>query len=144
MIFRTIKEDRAARNILEVVDGQQRLTTTTLMVAAIYRLILICDDVTDQSVLSILRNLKKEYIISVPDRGTSCRKLKLSMRDNTILTEIATVKKEKITSEFEFQCTYESEKCILSAYKQIFEYLEGYFKSLKYLLGQKVYIILQT
>ena len=130
MIFRTIKEDRAARNILEVVDGQQRLTTTTLMVAAIYRLILIYDDVADQNVLNILRDLKKEYIISEADRGTTCRKLKLSSRDNTILTEIATVKEEKITDEFEFQCTYESERRILSAYEQIFKYLEGYFKSL--------------
>lgn len=131
MIFRTIKEDRAARNILEVVDGQQRLTTTTLMIAAIYRLILKYDDVTDQNVLNVLRNLKKEYIISEPDRGTSCRKLKLSLRDNTILTEIATVQEKKITDEFEFQCTYESEKRILNAYEQIFEYLEGYFKRLK-------------
>ena len=53
MIFRKIEEDRYARNVLEVVDGQQRLTTTTLMIAAIYRLILVHDDVTNQGVLNI-------------------------------------------------------------------------------------------
>lgn len=40
MILRLTEEDRASRQHFEIVDGQQRLTTFTLTIAACYRLIL--------------------------------------------------------------------------------------------------------
>ena len=61
MVFREVTKDRADRTILEVVDGQQRLTTITLIVAAIYRLILIKEPLISDEVLEQLRKIKKQY-----------------------------------------------------------------------------------
>jgi len=127
MVFREVTKDRADRTILEVVDGQQRLTTITLIVAAIYRLILIKEPIINDKVLEQLRILKKQYLISMPDRGSPHRVLTLSPRDNPILIAIATVKEEKIDKEFCFDCLYESHARIFNAYTQIFKYLEKYF-----------------
>ncbi len=130
MVFREAGKDRADRTILEVVDGQQRLTTITLSVAAIYRLILINEPIISESVLEQLRNIRKQYIVSTPDKGSLQRILKLSKRDNPILTAIATTKEEKITKDFEFECLYESHTRIYNAYMQIFKYLDEYFSGI--------------
>lgn len=128
MIFRMAEKDKWDREILEIVDGQQRLTTATITVAALYRLILLNKAVIDDDVKTILQKLKKEYVLSIPDRGIQRRKLTLSERDNKVLTEIVTVKEEKISKEIEFECTYESQNRILKAYNQIVEHFEAYFK----------------
>lgn len=130
MVFREVKKDRADRTILEVVDGQQRLTTITLIVAAIYRLILIKEPIINDGVLEQLRKIRKQYLISMPDRGSPHRVLTLSPRDNSILMAIATVKEEKIDKEFFFDCLYESHTRIFNAYTQIFKYLEKYFSGI--------------
>ena len=127
MVFREVEHDRADRTILEVVDGQQRLTTITLLVSAVYRLILIKEPHINEGVLTQLRTIKKQYLVSTPDRGSNQRVLALSPRDNPILEAIATVKEEKIDKEFCFDCVYESHTRISNAYTQIFKYLEKYF-----------------
>lgn len=127
MVFREVEHDRADRTILEVVDGQQRLTTITLLVSAVYRLILIKEPHINESVLTQLRTIKKQYLVSTPDRGSNQRVLALSPRDNPILEAIATVKEEKIDKEFCFDCVYESHTRIFNAYTQIFKYIEKYF-----------------
>lgn len=127
MVFREVEHDRADRTILEVVDGQQRLTTITLLVSAVYRLILINEPHINESVLAQLRTIKKRYLVSMPDRGSNQRVLALSPRDNPILEAIATVKEEKIDNQFSYDCLYESHTRIFNAYTQIFKYLEKYF-----------------
>ena len=127
MVFREVREDRANRTILEVVDGQQRLTTITLTVAVVYRLILIKERLINENVLKQLKKIREHYLISTPDRGSLQRILKLSTRDNPILTAIATTKEEKIPEDFQFECLYESHTRIFNAYTQIFKYLEKYF-----------------
>ena len=127
MVFREVREDRANRTILEVVDGQQRLTTITLTVAVVYRLILIKERLINENVLEQLKKIREHYLISAPDRGSLQRILKLSTRDNPILTAIATTKEEKISEDFQFECLYESHTRIFNAYTQIFKYLEKYF-----------------
>ena len=128
MIFRKMEVDKSAREILEVVDGQQRLTTITLTIAAIYRLILQNEAVIDESFKSSLKNLKKCYLISIPSRGLSRRKLTLSERDNGTLMEIVTVEEKKIMHDLVIECKYESQSRIFKSYLQIFKYLEEYFK----------------
>lgn len=63
MILRLTEEDRASRQHFEIVDGQQRLTTFTLTIAACYRLILkkpiMMDDETKANALSVLKILVK-------------------------------------------------------------------------------------
>ncbi len=130
MVFREVMKDRADRTVLEVVDGQQRLTTITLIVAAIYRLILTKEPVINSCVLEQLRKIKRQYLISMPDMGSSRRVLTLSQRDNPILIAIATVTEEKVDNEFGFDCLYESHTRILKAYTQIFNYLEEYFSEI--------------
>lgn len=129
MIFRMVEKDKWDREILEIVDGQQRLTTATITIAALYRLILLNETVIDDRIKKMLQDMKKKYILSIPDRGLQRRKLTLSERDNKVLMEIVTIKEEKILREIEYECTYESENRILKAYNQIFNYFEKYFKS---------------
>ena len=123
MIFRKSRQDKSLRQVFEVVDGQQRLTTMTLTVAALYRLILLNAEAIDDSVKSVLKELK-EIFISNPDCGSTHRKLTLSQKDNGILVEIATVKEERIDRDFTYEFNYESEERILKAYLKIFDYLE--------------------
>ncbi len=130
MVFREVMKDRADRTVLEVVDGQQRLTTITLIVAAIYRLILTKEPVINSCVLEQLRKIKRQYLISMPDMGSSRRVLTLSQRDNPIFIAIATVTEEKVDNEFGFDCLYESHTRIFKAYTQIFIYLEEYFSEI--------------
>lgn len=130
MVFRELRKDRADRTILEVVDGQQRLTTITLIVAAVYRLIFIKEPLINESAREQLRKIKNQYLISTPDRGSVQRVLTLSVKDNPILIAIATTKEEKIEKEFNFECLYESHTRILNAYTQIFKYLEKYFSDI--------------
>lgn len=126
MIFRKSRQDKSLRQVFEVVDGQQRLTTMTLTVAALYRLILLNAETIDDSVKSVLKELK-EIFISNPDCGSTHRKLTLSQKDNGILVEIATVKEERIDRDFTYEFNYESEERILKAYLKIFDYFEKYF-----------------
>lgn len=129
MVLRIIEEDRANRTIFEIVDGQQRLTTVTLTISALYRLILKYADVSDPSVLSYLRTLKNNYLISTPDQGSCCRILELSKIDNPVLVDVATVAENRIIDDFTYECTRESQERIVKAFNQIMKYLEHYFSN---------------
>lgn len=130
MVFREIRKDRADRTILEVVDGQQRLTTITLLVSAVCRFVLTKAPIVDKSKLAQLKKIREQYLISTPDIGSLQRILTLSTKDNPILIAIATTQEEKIDKEFRFECLYESHTRIFNAYTQIFKYIEKYFANL--------------
>ena len=128
MIFRVQDTDKWDREIVEVVDGQQRLTTTTLMIAAIYRLMLVKTDVTNPLILEVLRKLKNNYILSIPSQGLPQRLLELSKRDKDILIKIADITETKTTEKVNYDCQFDSQKRILNAFDKIYDYLDEYFK----------------
>ena len=116
MILRLTEEDRASRQHFEIVDGQQRLTTFTLTVAACYRLILkktkMMEDKTKSNALLILEDIGKDYLISKPHSGSVCRRLTLSIHDNPSLFAIAKLIAPCDLEEPFPQATYESQQRI--------------------------------
>lgn len=133
MILRLTEEDRASRQHFEIVDGQQRLTTFTLTIAACYRLILkkstIMDDETKAKALSVLKNIGEDYLISAPRSGSICRRLTLSIHDNPSLFAIANLIDVYDPKETFPQATYESQKRIYVAYSRIYSHLEKKFEN---------------
>ena len=132
MILRLTEEDRASRQHFEIVDGQQRLTTFTLTVAACYRLILkktkMMEDKTKSNALLILEDIGKDYLISKPHSGSVCRRLTLSIHDNPSLFAIAKLIAPCDLEEPFPQATYESQQRIYNAYYQIYSHLETMFE----------------
>ena len=133
MILRLTEEDRASRQHFEIVDGQQRLTTFTLTVAACYRLILkktmLMEDKTKSDALLILKDIGKDYLISNPHSGTVCRRLTLSKHDNPSLFAIVNLIDAYNPEETFPAATYESQKRIYDAYFHIYAHLEKKFES---------------
>lgn len=132
MIFREIDTDRSGRRHMEIVDGQQRLTTFELLVAAVYRLILsklpLMEDNDRQKSINILKSIKSDYIVNMPHAGSVCRKLKLSERDNSLLISILTVA-EDINNCAQINCgEFESQKRIYSSYGAIYNKLDTFFE----------------
>lgn len=133
MILRLTEENRASRQHFEIVDGQQRLTTFTLTIAACYRLILkkstTMDDGTKAKALSVLKNIGEDYLISAPRSGSICRRLTLSIHDNPSLFAIANLIDVYDPKETFPQATYESQKRIYVAYSRIYSHLEKKFEN---------------
>lgn len=79
IILRLCEEDRSARQHFEIVDGQQRLTTFTLTVAACYRLIMKKIEQIPENeklqALNCLKEIKKDFLLSEPSSGSVYRRL---------------------------------------------------------------------
>lgn len=132
MILRLTEEDRSSRLHFEIVDGQQRLTTFTLTVAACYRLILkkmiTMDEQTKEKASQVLEDIGRNYLISNPRSGSVCRRLKLSIHDNPSLFAIANLITVYDPEETFPLATYESQKRIYDAYSRIYSHLEKKFE----------------
>ena len=145
IILRLCEEDRSARQPFEIVDGQQRLTTFTLTVAACYRLIMknieqIPENEKSQA-LNCLKEIKKDFLLSEPSSGSVYRRLLLSEHDNPSLYAI--VNFEGGTAESFPEAQYESQKRIYNAYAQIYAHIENKFaliESSEYATTLKNYI----
>lgn len=85
MIFRTIKKERDTRVRLEVIDGQQRLTTFMLVVIVAIRIMN-----KERGNEKIVQELKNAYLISHTqfNSGEDERKLKLSKKDIVFWNEL--------------------------------------------------------
>lgn len=132
MILRLTEEDRASRQHFEIVDGQQRLTTFTLTVAACYRLILKktaeMEIEAKAKALSALKDISEDYFISNPHSGSIYRRLTLSIHDNPSLFAIANPIDKYDPEETFPEATLESQKRIYDAYFQIYGHLERKFE----------------
>ena len=132
MILRLTEEDRASRQHFEIVDGQQRLTTFTLTVAACYRLILKKTSEMEIEVkakaLSALKDISEDYFISNPHSGSIYRRLTLSIHDNPSLFAIANPIDKYDPEETFPEATLESQKRIYDAYFKIYGHLERKFE----------------
>lgn len=132
MILRLTEEDRASRQHFEIVDGQQRLTTFTLTVAACYRLILKktaeMEGEAKAKALSALKDISEDYVISNPHSGSIYRRLTLSIHDNTLLFAIVNPIDKYDPEETFPEATLESQKRIYDAYFQIYRHLEQKFE----------------
>jgi uncharacterized protein with ParB-like and HNH nuclease domain/ribosomal protein L31E len=119
MIFRSLKKKRDGKEQLEIIDGQQRLTTFMILVAAAVDLIKIRN-----STSVIADELKHRYLLSAfegPDEEFK-KKLRLSKRDLLFwnkLTDGFFACKEEIKPELE------SQEKIWIAYRFIRKYLES-------------------
>lgn len=76
LILRKVQEDRANRSEMEIVDGQQRLTTFTLLVVAVVRIMRRYSGGEARA-----ESLEKKYLVSAKAQGETVRILKLSKVD---------------------------------------------------------------
>ena len=133
MILRLTEEDRASRQHFEIVDGQQRLTTFTLTVAACYRLILKktveMEIEAKAKALSALKDISEDYLISKPHSGSIYRRLTLSMHDNPTLFAIVNLTDKYDPEETFPDAPLESQKRIYDAFFRIYRHLEQKFES---------------
>lgn len=85
MIFRKLKEERDTRCRMEVIDGQQRLTTFMLLVLAAIKQL-----ETEENDLQRIEELKKEYLVSCSSFNICKRekKLRLSKKDSVFWDEL--------------------------------------------------------
>jgi len=129
IILRKTETDRADRSIMEIIDGQQRLTTFTLLIMAAFRHLTRikenADEGTQEDIVEYLTQLKNEYIVSVPQIGGLCRKLKLSHVDNPILMQIANTCFDPQITVDEASITKLSQKRIYDAYNYILGRIES-------------------
>lgn len=121
--------DRADRSFMEIVDGQQRLTTFTILVAVVYRklvsLLETSDDTLKQSISSLLGALEKNYIFSVDNiSDTKVRKLELSAQDNLLLEKIADMDTESSLPIDKPRNSIKSTVCIYKAYTLITSFID--------------------
>lgn len=114
MILREICKDRNLYHHMEIVDGQQRLTTFTLVVAAAIRVM------QEQGVSEELQNqMKYKYLYVKPENANEKRRLTLSEQDEEIWERLLNFE----SNQEEIKATIESHKCLQRAEKQIRSYL---------------------
>lgn len=120
MIFRKLKNRLDGRERLEIIDGQQRITTFMILAAAVTDLIRLWGSSPEK-----VRELQKKYLLScfhsqcVDDERT----LKLSEKDASFWRKLtggnyADMDKEKLKPELE------SQRNIWRAYQMVRDYLE--------------------
>lgn len=110
LILREIDEDRNLYHDMEIVDGQQRLTTFTLVVAAAIRVM------QEQGASEEQKNeLKYKYLYVRPENEKEKRKLTLSEQDEEIWKELLNFE----NNQEEIKTSIESHKCLKNAENQI-------------------------
>lgn len=113
LILRKVGEDRSKNSKMEIVDGQQRLTTFMLLVSVANRIMKSweCDKEADE--------VEQKYFISQVQNGNPKKRLTLSKPDQDFW--------ERMTDIYQNMdaCTAEREshKCLKNAGKTIYEYL---------------------
>lgn len=114
LILRKIDEDRNLYHDMEIVDGQQRLTTFSLVVAAAIRVM------QEQGASKEQQNeLKYKYLFAKTENAKDKRRLTLSEQDEEIWKRILDFE----SNQDEVKALIESHKCLQSAEKQIKCYL---------------------
>jgi|GEM_PF-2277877 len=95
IILRTSDTDRANRTHMEIVDGQQRLTTLTILIACLYRRLKTMEGENEQEkneISDFTTKIFEKYLFSVPQtQGTQDRILRLSSRDDGIIDSITDI-----------------------------------------------------
>lgn len=115
LILRKIEEDRVHRSRMEIVDGQQRLTTFMLLVSSAIRM--IHERKLD---LTVAEELERKYFASQPELGNSARRLELSPADQRFWEYLTNWREER------GKCIVRavSHKLLKKAEENICEYLE--------------------
>jgi len=111
--LRIISEERDMRVQVEIVDGQQRLTTFMLLIAVASRMMLMEYDQKE-----LAGKLRNEYFISRSDFGEDRERLQLSRKDHDFWKKLICV-----GEEYGLIAKTESQKHLLKAEKVIREYL---------------------
>lgn len=93
-------KDAFDRTRLEVVDGQQRLTTLSLLLMAIYEELLVCrarnEFGDNEEVLAAFLNLKKQLVIQVPN---VIPRLSLQVQNNNRTDYLSLCSRTKLITE---------------------------------------------
>lgn len=122
MIFRKLREEKDGRCVLEIIDGQQRLTTFMLLVMAVMEQMEI-----NNTGLCKIEELRKRYLVSCSAVNTcECKnKLKLSKRDASFWESMlsGTVPQKE-------NGMLESQLCLLKAREVITDYLKEMTKEI--------------
>ncbi len=122
MIFRKLREEKDGRSVLEIIDGQQRLTTFMLLIMAVMEQLGM-----EKSGSQEIEELRKKYLLSCSGIHTcECeKKLKLSQRDSSFWESMfaGTVPRKE-------DGMLESQLCLLKAREIIIGYLEKITKEM--------------
>lgn len=128
MIFRSIKKEHDGKERLEIIDGQQRLTTLEILVLAVIDILKLLEEN-----LEVVESLKSTYLVSMPLTGNTEKEmvLCLSKKDQGFwhdMIEGAFSDKEEVTLKLE------SQRRIWNAYKIIKKF---FFSQIKDLSGEE-------
>jgi len=128
IILRVKESDRANRSHMEIVDGQQRITTFSILVSVLRRklisLIIGENEQHDIELRDFVDALWSMYLHSNPEAGgTVVRKLRLSSNDNGILFKIISPDAEPVDRPENTALT--STKNIYGCYTTTAEYINN-------------------
>jgi uncharacterized protein with ParB-like and HNH nuclease domain len=109
---------------LELIDGQQRLTTISILYAAIYKLLSVNADSSDEDLKYELQNLKMRLVLR---SNRNEPKISLSMENNNFL-DYKSILKEISIIEFNQEVANKGNRRIYKAFRFFVAKLENYSK----------------